>query len=223
MLTMVFSQVDTVLTWPQDKDKANSTKMSEEPEANRRIVVKARYSEETRKKAVNYLTNHSLAITFLHFIRRIPKSTLCTWRKNGASRKGKSGRKTLLRILEEELFLWFLKWRARKVYVSQSTISKKALKLAKSIMADPDIKLSEEEKKAYRDFGASNGWVDNFQTRYKITNRRITTKCTKALEEVKENLKVYFDDLNATIARLNPPQIFNMDEVNMSFFLKFYI
>jgi len=64
-----------------------------------------------------------------------------------------------------------------------------------------------EERKAYREFGASNGWVDRFK---KVIP--ITTKCSKDIKEVRSSLEAYFKDLNDTVSRLNHPIIYNMDE-----------
>ena len=96
--------------------------------------------------------------------------------------------------------------------ISQNSLVVKALKISKSILADEDLSLVLEEKKAYTDFSGSNGWVDKFKKRYKIVSRALTTKCTKNIEEIKISLESYFKDLNEKMQMLKKPIVYNMDE-----------
>lgn len=127
--------------------------------------VKVAYSAVLKKKILTYMQEHSLAHTYLYFQRKIPRSTLFNWRKGEANgtRKKKQGRKTPFAILEEELFGWFLKKRIQKICLSQNLLINKALKLAKTILTDPDITLTAQEREAYIKFEGSNGWIDNFK------------------------------------------------------------
>lgn len=181
----------------------------------KQVKVKNIYSNRVKDQARKYLTDHSISVTYLHYNRKIPKSTLYSWKQslNNAAPKGKQGRHTLLRVLEEEMFLWFLSKRARKLTVSQANLVKKALKKSKEILVDPELALTEAEKQAYTSFSASNGWVQKFKDRYKIVRRFITTKCTKTIEEMKPIIEAYFSELNDTLDTLKPKYIYNMDEV----------
>jgi len=119
--------------------------------------------------------------------------------------------------MEEDVYNWFLKLRARKVQMTDSGLKLKALKLAKSRLADPELNLPLQEKKALIDFQASNGWVEKFKNRYKITRRFITTKCSQPIEEVKPALESYFSELNSAIENIPTRSIYNMDEVSIFF------
>ena len=119
--------------------------------------------------------------------------------------------------MEEELFLWFLKSRARKLYITQASLVKKAIIISKEIIADKDINLGENERSAYTKFEGSNDWVEKFKKRYDIGSRSITTKCTQNIEDVKKSLETYFQDLNNKMEELNNPVVCNMDEVAIFF------
>ena len=182
-------------------------------------AVKCSYSTKLKQKVKEYLKEYSIARTYLILNRRIPRSTLFDWQKEDKISKAvnKQGRKTHLRILEEELYLWFLNARARKIAINQSTLVKKALKLSKSILMDPEVTLSPQEKEAYTNFTASNGWCEKFRGRYNIAHRFITTRCTKHADEIKASLESYFKELNEYIEAKKPTKIYNMDEMCVFF------
>jgi len=101
--------------------------------------------------------------------------------------------------------------------MTQNSLITKALKLSKQILFDPEVSLTNKEKKAYKDFESSNGWVDRFKKRYKIAQRFITTKCTKNIDDMKISLQASFTDLNNTILEKTPTLLYNMDEVGIFF------
>lgn len=181
---------------------------------DRRVKVKAIYSNVFKKKIKEFLKEHYVIQAYLYCNRRVPKSTLYSWKEELTATKtvGKSGRKTPFRILEEELFLWFVKKRAQKIILSQNTIFTKALRLCKSILMDEEVTLSPEEKDAYVKFEGSNGWLHKFKGRYNIVSRFVTTKCQKNAEEMKIAVESYFKELNEMTDALNKPRVYNMDE-----------
>jgi len=183
------------------------------------INVKCIYSKELKTQVKTYLQDYSIHQTFIYLNRKVPRSTLYDWAKESKSkvRKGKQGRATPYLMLEEELFLWFIKCRARKLILSQTSLITKALKIAKNILTDETLSLSQEQKENYGSFSASNGWIDRFKSRYRIASRFITTRCTQTIEEMQISIKAYFEDLNKTIHTLNPLIIYNMDEVGIVF------
>jgi len=181
--------------------------------------VKCIYSSQLKKKIKEILRENSLLQTYLLCDRRIPKSTLHDWKNEGRGQlsSSKQGRKTPFRILEEELYLWFLKARARKIIISQNSMIKKALKLSKSVLMDTEVKLTPQEKDSYVKFEGSNGWYEKFRKRYKLASRFITTRCSKNAEEIKNSLNSYFTELNQIIENEKPARIYNMDEVCIFF------
>ena len=120
-------------------------------------------------------------------------------------------------LLEDELFLWFVKLRARKLPLRDTDLQKKALIIAKRILVDPEVSLKDAEKEQYIKFCASSGWVDNFKNRHKIVNRFITTKCTFLKEDIQKALVTYFEELNTLTQSLKPKLFFNMDKTVIFF------
>lgn len=217
----ILNQVAVIL-WPnQSGDILANFGNKDSIDETKRVKIKVSYSTQLKRSAQSYLKEHSLSNTYIHYDRQIPYSTLYDWKKtlkvSASDVKGKSGRKSPFKLLEQELFEWFLKCRARKLLVSQTTLVTKALKIAKSIVTDPSIELSALDKKAYIDFSASNGWVDKFKARFKIGKRFITTKCSVPIEQIRTSLKSYFDELNTFMDTKKPIYIFNMDEMAIFF------
>jgi len=182
--------------------------------SSKKVVVKASYSTVLKNTVKKYMLEHSLLNTFLFFNRKIPKSTLWDWKNHGKeAARTKQGRKTLLILLEEELFNWFLWKRSRQILISTNVLAKKALKICKNFLMDPEITLNQQEKDAYTEFQASNGWVEKFKGRYKIKSRAITTVCTKTIEEMRPVITSYFNELNQSLNDFKPQFIYNMNEV----------
>lgn len=180
--------------------------------------VKVSYSNSLKTRVIESLKTHTLHTVYLLNKRRIPTTTLSTWKASlqvPTKKKGTQGRKTKLRILEEELFSWFLMYRARKIVVADHMFQKKAKKIQEEIAEDNN--LSAHVKALYIDFKASNGWIDKFKKRYNITRRYITTVCSKSIEEMREAITTYFTDLSLKMKSLNPKFVYNMDEVGIFF------
>lgn len=209
------------MMWHAIFPSTSSQMLLEDNNVPKSIQVKAGYSNELKKELKNYMKDHSLYQTYIFCNRRVPRSTLYDWymeitkpKKTGA---GKQGRSTPYRILEEDLFEWFLKARARKLIVSQSAFVTKALKICKDILVDENVELLQEERNAHIKFGASNGWMDRFKRRYKLSSRFITTKCSKSVPEMESSLNAYFTDLNNTLDTQKPAVVYNMDETAVFF------
>ena len=209
--------------WKVIYPSAQSSIIEENNDAPKAIKVKVGYSKELKRDLKNYMKDHSIYQTYLYCNRRVPRSTLYDWfmelkiNKNAKTTQSKQGRTTPFLILEEELFEWFLKARARKIIMTQSSLVIKALKICKEILMDENLVLTPDKKEAYTKFGASNGWIDRFKTRYRLSSRFITTKCTKSVTEMETSLKAYFADLNNTLDTQKPAVIYNMDETSVFF------
>lgn len=162
------------------------------------------YSQAIRKEVTQKLKEMSIQEVFLLYMGEIPRTTLYTWRKGikFPKKKGKQGRKTPFTILEEELLVWFLTLRARRLCVTNSKLQKKALRIKEKIIEDEVM--PEGTKKIYRAFTASDGWVQNFRTRHCLVRRGITTKCDKTVEEIRASLKQYFTELQDNIDTHSP-------------------
>lgn len=211
----IFREAWNVIQPSEDRNHAVNVQVPMAIE-EKQLKMKVGYSERLKNDVKALLKEQSLARVFIKYNRRIPKTTLWNW-KGEIKPTGKSGRKSLLRILEEELFMWFLKCRARKIMMTQNSLIKKALKLSKTILLDEEVELTTAEKEAYINFGASNGWVDKFKKRYNLGRRAITTLCSKNKDEMKISLESYFKDLNETMEKLNHPTVYNMDETCVFF------
>jgi len=87
-----------------------STQVEKPEDGVRKVVVKGIYSDRLKREVKKFIKDHGTAKTFFHYSRKIPRATLYDWEKaNGLT--SKQGRKTLLTLLEDELFTWFLKLR----------------------------------------------------------------------------------------------------------------
>jgi len=96
------------------------------------------YRESLKNRMKEKLQNRSVHTVYLLNEGRIPISTLFTGKNSLVQRKkkGTQGRKTKFGTLEEELFNWFLVLRARKMFITDSMLLKKANKIKGEIIED---------------------------------------------------------------------------------------
>ena len=115
-------------------------------ELPRHLKVKCSYSKLLKTEVKAYLIDHHVTQTFIYYNRKIPRSTLYDWSKENQINKssGKQGRSSPFQLLGEELFMWFLKSRGRKLIVSQSSLVIKALKISKELLQDESVILFPE-------------------------------------------------------------------------------
>ena len=208
---------ETILSQKEEIINERTISFKKEEDLPVRKRAKVTYSESLKNRMKEELKNRLVHTVYLLNERRIPVSTLFTWKNNLVQHKKKAtqGRKTKFGTLEEELFNWFLVLRARKMFITDSMLLRKVNKIHGEIIEDSNMSLTAREP--YKTFKCSNGWLQNFKKRHDLVRRAITTTCGKTIEEIRVSLTSYFKDLKLKMDTLNPKFVYNMDEVRIFF------
>lgn len=170
--------------------------------------IYASYTDKQREDVEILLKKYSVPEVFEKLKKRIPLRTLYNWKEKLSKgklleRKEGSGRHATYPELENELFDWFLFKRERKIPVSFSMLKETAQKLAMELKIDG--------------FKASNGWVENFETRHNLESRSVTRKCQNTVGQMKPLFELFFCKINSAIEKFDEHHIWNYDEIPIYF------
>jgi hypothetical protein len=184
-------------------------------------IIRVAWSKERKAEALKYLLSSSVISVFHVYDRKIPISTLYSWKNsNSVERKPGSGRRVTNPEFDEDLFEWFLTVRGRGVKVSDALLQKKAFDLCESHLVDTLINGDEQTHNNLLNLGFSRGWLEKFKKRWRIAIRRVTTTKIHPYDKLKKAAQSYFDDLDLHIVRYNLSVFYNMDETAVFFDLE---
>jgi len=102
------------------------------------------------------------------------------------------------RIVDEQLYKWFVETRSRNAPISGKIIQEKALLIAKNI--------------GYDDFKASNGWLEKFNSRNAISSRVISGESGDL--DI-NTVSLWMQSLPTLIAGYDLSNVFNCDETGL--------
>jgi len=95
-----------------------------------------------------------------------------------------SGRKITCKLLDDALFEWFIKQRARQLPVTEDSLTTQARKIKAKLLQRPDTE--DQEKLAKMEF--TNGWIDRFKKRHFIRRRKVTTWSKKLASTMRKEI-----------------------------------
>ncbi len=172
------------------------------------VNIHVTYSKPQKKKIWALLASYDPEKVYTLCNERVPLSTLKQWKADiekgkTVERKKGSGRKIKHPKLEEALLEWFVFQRARTLPINNKTLQNAA-------------KIIAEELKI-RDFKASKGFIDKFKRRNSLVTRRRTRLSTKPIEEMKELIIRFYEEVNSIIELYPPDKVWNYDEVPIFF------
>lgn len=165
-------------------------------------------------------------------LHHIPVETIRRWNlhdlelkeeeNRGKDRKVKQRSNGTWPEVEEQLFIWFQALRQRRLPVVIHDVQEKAMELFQAwwdALPEARREAVTEAKPQLHDFHASNGWVELFMERKKISLRKVTKNTTTIPVNAIALIQTFRDDITGTIDRFGIPMrlLFNMDETFVLF------
>lgn len=124
------------------------------------------------------------------------------WRENGSTEMKRPilNMKDSTKIIDDVVFEWFVRARAKNIPISGVLIKQQALEVAKEIKME--------------DFKASNGWLEKFRNRHSISFKSVSGEAGDVDMTVVKNWK---EKIGSYIKNYEIKDIYNADETGLFF------
>ena len=131
------------------------------------------------------------------------------FRENSCAGTNKRDRKGNFAFIDKAVWLWLLSAKEKKLIVSESLLSKKALEFKEKFLSE--IK-DDDNKENLKGFKASNGWVERFCKRFSIKSEVLKGESDPISQEKQDQAR---QKLKMITSQYLDEDVFNADETGL--------